>query len=120
MSAIDFLHAHIDGLSSAVKQQEDALMSAKKHEEEVLQQLLKARRDKEEVLRRRLKARCDVYRELNSVVDPMQRLPVEISSAIFVYCLPEFPHPSPGIAPMVFLHVCHAWSSIVVSSESKG
>ncbi|KAJ7831520.1 hypothetical protein B0H14DRAFT_2280725, partial [Mycena olivaceomarginata] len=53
-----------------------------------------------------------------SIVDPIQRLPVEISSAIFVYCLPEFPRPSPGFAPMIFLHVCHAWSSIAVSTPA--
>ncbi|KAJ7758803.1 hypothetical protein DFH07DRAFT_817993, partial [Mycena maculata] len=44
----------------------------------------------------------------------MARLPFEISSDIFMRCLP--PHPS--FAPMLLLNICSSWSSIALATPS--
>ncbi|KAJ7666934.1 hypothetical protein DFH06DRAFT_1470068 [Mycena polygramma] len=58
-----------------------------------------------------------VQRELNAALDPFARLPLELSSDIFLRCLPAGDHPKPDAtrAPMLFLHVCNAWKSIAIS-----
>ncbi|KAJ7646035.1 hypothetical protein DFH06DRAFT_1210941 [Mycena polygramma] len=54
-------------------------------------------------------------RQLNAAVDPMARLPVEISSEIFLQSLP--PTPKPGVAqPLLLLRICHAWTDIALST----
>ncbi|KAJ7621953.1 hypothetical protein DFH06DRAFT_1059957 [Mycena polygramma] len=85
------IRARIDELSLAIQRQE-----------EILQNLRKSRND----------TRC----ELNAVVDPMARLPLEISSGILSLCVPKFPHPSQDGAPVAFLYVCRAWRTIAFSS----
>ncbi|KAJ7457919.1 hypothetical protein B0H11DRAFT_2199517 [Mycena galericulata] len=69
----------------------------------------------EEVLRQR-DSKCAAQRRLNAIRDPVARLPLEISSSIFVTCLDWFPKPGARHAPMLFLNVCCAWTSIALST----
>ncbi|KAJ7453639.1 hypothetical protein B0H11DRAFT_1740939, partial [Mycena galericulata] len=59
-----------------------------------------------------------VRRQLNSVRDPVARLPLEISSEIFIQCLRPFPVPRARHAPMLFLNVCNAWTDIALSTPA--
>ncbi|KAJ7664389.1 hypothetical protein DFH06DRAFT_1187638 [Mycena polygramma] len=60
--------------------------------------------------------------KLNAIRDPMARLPLEISSEIFLWqCTPDSPDsrppkPTAREAPMLLLNVCKAWSAIAVST----
>ncbi|KAJ7727245.1 hypothetical protein B0H16DRAFT_1697809 [Mycena metata] len=58
-------------------------------------------------------------RQLNSLRDPVARLPLEISSEIFLRCLPDYP-PKTGadLAPMLLLSICNAWSEIALSNSA--
>ncbi|KAJ7457999.1 hypothetical protein B0H11DRAFT_2319680 [Mycena galericulata] len=60
-----------------------------------------------------------VQRQLNSVRDPVARLPLEISSEIFIQCLPPLPFP-PGAhrIPMLLLNICSAWTDIALSTPA--
>ncbi|KAJ7860530.1 hypothetical protein B0H13DRAFT_1537538, partial [Mycena leptocephala] len=56
--------------------------------------------------------------QLNAVLDPVGRLPLEISSKIFLQCLPALPAlPEPGgeDVPMLLLNICNAWTAIALS-----
>ncbi|KAJ7453624.1 hypothetical protein B0H11DRAFT_1665734, partial [Mycena galericulata] len=57
-------------------------------------------------------------RQLNSVRDPVARLPLEISSEIFIQCLPPLPVPGAHRAPMLLLNVCNAWTGIALSTPA--
>ncbi|KAJ7727230.1 hypothetical protein B0H16DRAFT_1894527 [Mycena metata] len=58
-------------------------------------------------------------RQLNSLRDLVARLPLEISSEIFLRCLPDYPpKPGAGLAPMLLLHICNAWSEIALSNPA--
>ncbi|KAJ7453694.1 hypothetical protein B0H11DRAFT_272149 [Mycena galericulata] len=70
----------------------------------------------EEVLRQLRHSKCAAQRQLNAIRDPVARLPLEISSSIFVNCLERFPEPGARHAPMLFLNVCSAWTSIALST----
>ncbi|KAJ7641713.1 hypothetical protein FB45DRAFT_361118 [Roridomyces roridus] len=59
-----------------------------------------------------------LQRQLNTLRDPIARLPLEISSQIFVQCLPPG---SPAVpdghqVPMLLLNVCNAWTDIALST----
>ncbi|KAJ7666933.1 hypothetical protein DFH06DRAFT_1040463 [Mycena polygramma] len=54
--------------------------------------------------------------QLNVVLDPVARLPLEISSEIFLHSLPSFPEPGNEHVPMLFLNICHAWADIALST----
>ncbi|KAJ6510707.1 hypothetical protein C8R45DRAFT_775783, partial [Mycena sanguinolenta] len=56
-----------------------------------------------------------LQRQLNAVHDPIARLPLEISSQIFLQSLP---HPKPGASdvPMLLLNVCNTWTDIALST----
>ncbi|KAJ7482811.1 hypothetical protein B0H11DRAFT_1678849, partial [Mycena galericulata] len=58
--------------------------------------------------------------ELNTILDPMSRLPLEISSDIMLRCLPTttMADPHPHDAPMVFLNICRTWSNIALATPS--
>ncbi|KAJ7458009.1 hypothetical protein B0H11DRAFT_2286787 [Mycena galericulata] len=60
-----------------------------------------------------------IQRQLNSVRDPVARLPLEISSEIFIQCLPPLPLP-PGAhdVPMLLLNICSAWTDIALSTPA--
>ncbi|KAJ7487380.1 hypothetical protein B0H11DRAFT_2015430 [Mycena galericulata] len=87
------LRARIDALSSAIDRQNQVL------------------RDLEN-------ERSSVRSELNLILDPMARLPLEISSDIFMHCLPSAPGPDPRSVPMVLLAVCHSWTNMALSTPS--
>ncbi|KAJ7233764.1 hypothetical protein C8J57DRAFT_1035010, partial [Mycena rebaudengoi] len=58
--------------------------------------------------------------QLNCLLDPITRLPVEISSEIFLFCLPDsgpagYRRPNPGDAPLLLLRICTAWADIARS-----
>ncbi|KAJ7464801.1 hypothetical protein B0H11DRAFT_2285063 [Mycena galericulata] len=61
------------------------------------------------------KSKSRVQRQLNAVRDPVARLPLEISSEIFLQCLPHFSEPGPHHVPMLFLNICNAWTDIALS-----
>ncbi|KAF7361385.1 hypothetical protein MSAN_01171300 [Mycena sanguinolenta] len=48
----------------------------------------------------------------------MARLPLEISSEIFLQSLPFFPEPGVHRVPMLFLAICNAWAQIVLSTPA--
>ncbi|KAJ7236022.1 hypothetical protein C8J57DRAFT_1088494, partial [Mycena rebaudengoi] len=70
------------------------------------------------------RSRIDAQRQLNSLLDPIARLPVEISSEIFILCLPDsgsgYRHrrPNPAAAPLLFLSICTAWADIARSTPA--
>jgi hypothetical protein len=71
------------------------------------------------VLQQLEQSKSAAQRQLNAICDPMTRLPLEISSAIFLLCLPHsHPKPTPCTAPMLLLRVCHAWAEIAVSTPA--
>jgi uncharacterized small protein (DUF1192 family) len=71
------------------------------------------------VLQQLEQSKSAAQRQLNAICDPMTRLPPEISSAIFLLCLPHsHPKPTPRTAPMLLLRVCHAWAEIAVSTPA--
>ncbi|KAJ6544542.1 hypothetical protein DFH09DRAFT_1367784 [Mycena vulgaris] len=61
-----------------------------------------------------------VQSDLNRLLDPMERIPLELSesSDIFMRCLRRILDPDPNAAPMVFMGVCRAWSTIAISTPS--
>ncbi|KAJ7038018.1 hypothetical protein C8F04DRAFT_1091093 [Mycena alexandri] len=95
MSDIDALQARIDAVSADIDKQRDVLLQ---------------------------EHRSALQRQLNSIRDPVARLPLEISSEIFLQCRPPPPHRSPPppvhTAPMVFMAVCNAWSHIALSTPA--
>ncbi|KAJ7738337.1 hypothetical protein B0H16DRAFT_1891361 [Mycena metata] len=54
--------------------------------------------------------------DLNTICDPMARLPLEISSEIFLRCLPDSPGPGCDDSPTVLLLVCRLWHEIASST----
>ncbi|KAJ7621925.1 hypothetical protein DFH06DRAFT_768831 [Mycena polygramma] len=57
---------------------------------------------------------------LNGELDPMTRLPLELSSDILLRCLPAACAPAldPYDAPMVFLSICRSWTRIALSQPA--
>ncbi|KAJ7482801.1 hypothetical protein B0H11DRAFT_2279910 [Mycena galericulata] len=87
------IHERIDKLSSEISRQRDIL------------------RDLEN-------QKSAAQGELNTILDPMSRLPLEISSYIMLRCLPTSPTANPDAAPVVFLNICRAWSNIALATPS--
>ncbi|KAJ7181641.1 hypothetical protein C8R43DRAFT_969762 [Mycena crocata] len=60
--------------------------------------------------------RRDVELELQSFTYPVLTLPHEITSEIFIHCLPdEDEQPNKRHAPLLFLTVCKAWNDVATS-----
>ncbi|KAJ7102789.1 hypothetical protein C8R44DRAFT_808538 [Mycena epipterygia] len=57
-------------------------------------------------------------RQLNDILDPVARLPLEISSEIFIQCLPARPKPGASRAPMLLLNICNAWTDIALATPA--
>ncbi|KAK7022452.1 hypothetical protein R3P38DRAFT_2961033 [Favolaschia claudopus] len=93
MESIEEIHKHIAELSFAIDVQLDVLKALEKR-------------------------RSDARRALNSRLDPMARLPVEISSEIFIHCTPNSPSLVFTKEPLKFLHVCQLWREIAVACPS--
>ncbi|KAJ7748799.1 hypothetical protein DFH07DRAFT_561280 [Mycena maculata] len=60
----------------------------------------------------------DLQKEVLTVHDPLARLPLEISSEIFLQCLPPLPEPGARHVPMLFLNICTAWTTIALSTPA--
>ncbi|KAJ7621962.1 hypothetical protein DFH06DRAFT_1340960 [Mycena polygramma] len=58
--------------------------------------------------------RLRAQRELNSICDPMERLPLEISSEIFMLCMTCLQINPYKLPP--FLSICHLWRTIALST----
>jgi hypothetical protein len=71
-----------------------------------------------EVLKDLERDRSLVRRQLNALIDPVARLPVEISSEIFIQSLPPFPQPGAIHIPMLLLNICNTWRDIALSTPS--
>jgi hypothetical protein len=70
-----------------------------------------------EVLNTLQRTRSSIQRQLNDLHDPMARLPLEISSEIFTYCLPSEEEEYPGLTdPLLFLQICTLWTQIALST----
>ncbi|KAJ7609617.1 hypothetical protein FB45DRAFT_943864 [Roridomyces roridus] len=69
-----------------------------------------------EILRKLEHDRSLVQRQLNAARDPVAQLPLEISSEIFLQCLPPQPIPEADQAPVLLLNVCTTWSDIALST----
>ncbi|KAJ7640387.1 hypothetical protein DFH06DRAFT_1052805 [Mycena polygramma] len=68
------------------------------------------------VLKTLRKAKSLAQRQLNAALDPVARLPVEISSEIFLQSLPSFAERKPSVqyTPILLLRICHAWRNIAL------
>ncbi|KAJ7649878.1 hypothetical protein FB45DRAFT_886262 [Roridomyces roridus] len=57
-------------------------------------------------------------RQLNAECDPVTRLPPEITSEIFIQCIPVSRHPQreARCIPILLLNICHSWSAVAVST----
>ncbi|KAJ7504000.1 hypothetical protein B0H11DRAFT_2222095 [Mycena galericulata] len=71
-----------------------------------------------EVLRELEKKKSDVQSQLNAILDPIARLPLELSVDIFMRCLPDSFYPDKRYAPMLLLNVCRSWTNIALSTPS--
>ncbi|KAJ7641575.1 hypothetical protein FB45DRAFT_359585 [Roridomyces roridus] len=70
-----------------------------------------------QVLRKLERSKGALQRQLNTIRDPIARLPAEISSEIFLQCLPS-DYPQSGIhhMPITLLNVCTNWTDITLST----
>ncbi|KAJ6558197.1 hypothetical protein B0H19DRAFT_1235138 [Mycena capillaripes] len=71
-----------------------------------------------EVLKNLEREKSFTQRQLNTVLDPMTRLPLEISSEIFLQSLPAFPEHGTVQLAMLFLNVCNSWTDIALSTPA--
>ncbi|KAJ7678805.1 hypothetical protein B0H17DRAFT_100981 [Mycena rosella] len=71
-----------------------------------------------EVLRTLELKKCAAQRQLNAVRDPVARLPLEISSEIFIQCLSTRARPGARHAPMILANICNGWADIALSTPS--
>ncbi|KAJ7924445.1 hypothetical protein B0H13DRAFT_1194275 [Mycena leptocephala] len=71
-----------------------------------------------ELLRQLENSKSAAQGQLNAIRDPLARLPLEISSEIFLQCLPFHPTPGARSAPMLLLNVCNAWTHIALSTPA--
>ncbi|KAJ7490714.1 hypothetical protein FB451DRAFT_1552340 [Mycena latifolia] len=72
------------------------------------------------ILRDLEQQRSDVQSDLNNILDPMAKLPLEILSDILMRCLSNepLPSPDPNTPPMLFMSVCRSWNKIAISTPS--
>ncbi|KAJ7189500.1 hypothetical protein GGX14DRAFT_484948 [Mycena pura] len=65
------------------------------------------------------KEREELEKDLSLVVYPVLTLPVEISSRIFLHCLPSHGRvtPSPTTAPLLLVQICRHWREVALSTS---
>jgi hypothetical protein len=80
-----------------------------------LEEISSAMEHHEAAIRDLAKTKSDIHGRLNTIRDPITRLPLEISSSIFILCLSSTTSSSPSEAPLLFLRVCHSWNAITRS-----
>ncbi|KAJ7653379.1 hypothetical protein B0H17DRAFT_1147151 [Mycena rosella] len=78
-----------------------------------------------EVLKNLQRSKSIAQRDLNAIRDPVARLPLEISSEIFIQCLPSDPEPDPRHAPYavsdhIALATTELWASINLDDQRSG
>ncbi|KAJ7649922.1 hypothetical protein FB45DRAFT_1017347 [Roridomyces roridus] len=97
-------------------------------EAQITQISLKIQRQRD-VLRNLESNKSLLQQQLNAVRDPIARLPVKITSEIFLQCLPSessrnlsesdnsrgYPRPKAHLAPLLLLSICHNWTDISLS-----
>ncbi|KAJ7762607.1 hypothetical protein B0H16DRAFT_1263925, partial [Mycena metata] len=67
--------------------------------------------------RRLTEEKITIQRSLDSIVYPVLTLPVEITTEIFVRCLPRYSaYPSGNVAPMLLGRICRQWRNIACST----
>ncbi|KAJ7871231.1 hypothetical protein B0H14DRAFT_2724858 [Mycena olivaceomarginata] len=72
-----------------------------------------------ELLKKLQRDKSLAQRQLNAVVDPVARLPLEIASDIFLRTLAPLPlEPGAPHPPMLLLNICHAWSDIAIATPA--
>ncbi|KAJ7757781.1 hypothetical protein DFH07DRAFT_1025238 [Mycena maculata] len=69
-----------------------------------------------EVLKELETSKSLVQCQLNAILDPLARLPLEILSEIFIKCLLPTVEPGAARIPMLLLNICNSWSCIVIST----
>ncbi|KAJ6450678.1 hypothetical protein C8R45DRAFT_848855 [Mycena sanguinolenta] len=62
------------------------------------------------------KQQHDLESKLEAIVFPVLSLPAEITSRIFVECLPDNVSPSTAHAPLLLTRVCRQWEDIALST----
>ncbi|KAJ7727227.1 hypothetical protein B0H16DRAFT_1779657 [Mycena metata] len=64
--------------------------------------------------------KCAAQQQLNTLRDPISRVPFELSSAIFIQCLPlkRKRRTSVRMAPLLLLQICNAWTDISISTPA--
>ncbi|KAJ7727233.1 hypothetical protein B0H16DRAFT_1471035 [Mycena metata] len=72
----------------------------------------------QEVLKNLERNKSTAQRELNAIRDPVARLPLEISSEIFLGCLTSQRKPGAHVTPLLFLNICNAWTDIAISTPA--
>ncbi|KAJ7745218.1 hypothetical protein DFH07DRAFT_1063241 [Mycena maculata] len=92
-SAVAKLRTRIEGISLSIARQKEILQDLEKQ-------------------------KSAAQGELNAILDPMSRMPLEISSDIFTRCLSTSPTFLPRDAPSLFLNVCRAWRNIALGTPS--
>ncbi|KAJ7853674.1 hypothetical protein B0H14DRAFT_780968 [Mycena olivaceomarginata] len=68
-----------------------------------------------EILKKLERDRSLARRQLNAVVDPVARLPLEISSKIFLKSLNQSVVPQPAEL-VLLLKICNSWTNIALST----
>ncbi|KAJ7687690.1 hypothetical protein B0H17DRAFT_1136049 [Mycena rosella] len=72
-----------------------------------------------EVLTNLERSKSGAQRQLNAFRDPMARLPLEISSEIFVLCLgSSLAQTRARCAPMLLLNICNGWTDIALCNTA--
>ncbi|KAJ7472192.1 hypothetical protein FB451DRAFT_315483 [Mycena latifolia] len=71
-----------------------------------------------EVLKSLERSKSAAQHQLNALRDPVAQLPFEISSEIFVQCLPSRPAPDARHAPLLLMNICKAWTDIALSTPA--
>ncbi|KAJ7304567.1 hypothetical protein DFH08DRAFT_903373 [Mycena albidolilacea] len=68
---------------------------------------------KEERQRRLMKERITIQQSLHLIVYPILTIPVELTSEIFLHCLPVDPaQPNARLAPLLLGRICRVWRNI--------
>ncbi|KAJ7698126.1 hypothetical protein B0H17DRAFT_341680 [Mycena rosella] len=86
-----------------------------------IHQRSKNRRLQKERRRRLNKEKTAIQQSIDLIVYPILTIPVEITSEIFLHCLPDEPQrPSVSTTPMLLGAVCREWSDIAGRSQVVG
>ncbi|KAJ7879305.1 hypothetical protein B0H14DRAFT_2341527, partial [Mycena olivaceomarginata] len=72
---------------------------------------------KEERQRRLMKERITIQQSLHLIVYPILTIPVELTSEIFLHCLPVDPaQPNARLAPLLLGRICRMWRNIAYAN----